>query len=63
MSGELSGQGAVQYGFQDMTNVVKGRALLRDSRALHTVKALAFHSDIMKKSIEKAGFPVLGDLR
>lgn len=45
-----------------MTNVVKGRALLRECRALHTVKALAFHSDIMKKSIEKAGFPVLWGL-
>lgn len=27
-----------------------------DSKALCTVKALAFHGDIMKKSIEKAGF-------
>ena len=63
MSRELSGQGAVQYGFQGMTNVVKGRAVLRDDGAFHTLKALAFHSDIMKKSIEKAGFPVLGDSR
>lgn len=46
-----------------MTNVVMGRALLRDSGALYVVKALAFHSDIMKKSIEKAGFPVLRDWR
>lgn len=31
--------------------------------ALRTVEALAFHGDIMKKSMEKAGFPVLGDWR
>lgn len=37
--------------------------LLGDVGALHTVEALAFHGDIMKKSIEKADFPVLGDWR
>ena len=31
--------------------------------ALHAVEALAFHGDIMKKSIEKAGFPGLGGAR
>lgn len=39
-----------------MINVVKGQTLPGDDEPLPTLKVLALHGDIMRKSIGKAGF-------